>query len=454
MNFSQILAATKTSSNLILFISFLFLLLGSFILSIKTKFIQIRTLPKIFKLLFQNLTNSSTTIIRKKTISPQKALFTAMSTSIGIGNIVSPVVAIKLGGPGALLGFILAAIFGGASTFTEVALAIKHRKLQKTGQINGGPMEYLSDSFGKIWGKIYAGAGLILFVAWSAKQSNTLADLLQPYRIPEVFTGLILTFFVGFFLIAGIKQIGNLSAKLVPTMFFLYTFSSSWIILQNLDKIPTIIKLIFTSAFTPQAIAGATTGYGLLQAMRWGLGNGFYANEAGIGTATIPHSMSQTTNATEQGLLAIISVYTNGFLCLLSGFVVLLTDTWKLNNVGIGINAIIKSFSYYFPNIGIIILTFSAILFAFGTIVGNGYNGSQCFRYLFSSRNKKWYLLLLTVAVFIGTILDVESVWMLSDFFIIPVAIPNIIGIVILSFREPIIKEPHKNLHKETKQFS
>lgn len=433
----------KAAGHTFLFISFLFLLAGSIILTIKTKFIQIRTIPYMFKLLFGNFFKKERR--SSQTISANKALFTAMSTSIGIGNIVAPVVAIKLGGPGALLGFLLAAIFGGASTFTEVTLALNYRKKIREGKFAGGPMQYLEKGIHPIFGKIYAYTGLFLLIAWTSKQSNTLADLLQSHNISPYLTGLLLSLAVGFYLIGGIKKIGDLSTKLVPTMFILYTLSSFWIIISNLDKLPHVISMIFKSAFTTQVISGAGVAYGFQQAMRWGLANGFYSNEAGIGTATIPHSMATTQTPLDQGILSIVSVYTNGFLCLLSGLVVLLTNTWTEKSYGVGINAIIASFSQYFSFVGIIILTISATLFAFGTIIGNAYNGSQCFLYVSHNQKAKLYLFFMAIAVFIGTIFEVEHIWTITDFFVVPVAIPNIIGIVILSFKRKDLFKIKKN---------
>ncbi len=419
-----------------LFVS-VFILLGGIILTFKTRFVQFRTIPEMFKLLFGNILKKKKQINKHETITARKALFTAMSTSIGLGNIAAPIIAIKLGGPGALLGFMLAAIFGSASTFTEVTFALKYRKKNPDGTISGGPMQYIKEALPAFFSSVYAYAGFIMLTAWSGFQTNQLADLLQLRGVPTYLTGIVLAIFISYVLTGGIKRIGNLSARIVPFMFLLYSTAALWIIISNIEKLPYVINLIFRSAFTTKAIAGAAVGYGLHQALRFGLARGFFANESGLGTATIPHSMSESQTPISQGILSMVSVYSNGILCLLTGLVVLLTGTWTSTEagLGIGINIVAKSFAIYFSTIGIVVLTISALLFAFGTIVGNSYNGSQCFLYATKNRWLKYYHVLIALVIFIGAISNTKVLTYVMDLFYIPIAIPNIIGIIILAFK-------------------
>ncbi|MFC1894537.1 alanine/glycine:cation symporter family protein [Candidatus Dependentiae bacterium] len=414
----------------------LFMLLGSIILTIKTRFIQFRAIPKMFKLLFQNIFKKKDKQKNNETIENYKALFTAMSTSIGIGNIVHPIIAIKLGGPGALLGFVLASIFGSASTFTEVTCALKYRKHNTDGTISGGPMQYIKKALSPTFAMIYAIAGFTTLLIWSGNQANALSDLLQIRGIPSYITGIILSVVIIYILLGGIKRVANLSTSLVPLMFILYCGATLWIIFNNIEKIPDVINLIFVSAFKPKAIFGASVGYGLQSTLRWGLAKGFFANESGLGFPTIPHSMAKTKTPINQGILSMISVYTNGLLCLLSGLVVLLTDTWLDPSLGKGINILAKSLTIYFSTAGIIILSFSALLFAFGSIVGNSYNGSQCYLYTTKNRYLKTYYVLIATMVFLGAIVDVEFLAKITDFCLIPLAIPNIVAILILAFKK------------------
>jgi len=422
----------------------LFLLLGAIILTIKTRFIQFRTIPQMCKLLLKSFSQKKKEENDTETIESYKALFTAMSTSV---------IAIKLGGPGALLGFLLAAIFGSASTFAEVTFALKYRKQNPDGTISGGPMTYIKKALSPFFAMLYASAGFITLVIWSGNQANAISDLLQARGIPTYLTGLILTLTIMYLLIGGIKRVANFSTRLVPIMFFLYCGATLWIIFNNISKLPAVINLIFRSAFTPQAIFGAGVGYGLQAALRWGLAKGFFANEAGLGTPTIPHSMAKTKSPINQGIISMVSVYSNGFLCLLSGLVVLLTETWLDSSLGSGINILAQSLNLYFSNFGIIILSLSLFLFVFGSIVGNSYNGSQCYLYATKNRWLNHYYILIAITVFIGSITDVVFLAKITDFFLIPIAIPNMIGVILLAFRESETLKINSttNLHLKTK---
>jgi AGCS family alanine or glycine:cation symporter len=371
--------------------------------------------------------------IRKKkdiegtaTVESHKALFTAMSTVIGIGNMVAPVFAIKLGGPGALLGFFIVTIFGSATTFTEVTLAVKHRRKNPDESITGGPMPYLERVLPQFIINFFAYSGLICLMIYSGAQANVLADLLGSHNIPSYATGAFLAISITYLLIGGIQRIGNFSAKIIPLMFILYCGASFWIIFNNLHKLPHVLNLIFRSAFTPKAFFGAGTAYG----------EGFYTNEAGFGIGTYPHTMAETKSPLNQGILAMISSYSNGFMCVISGLVVLLTGTWLDPGLGIGINILAQSFALYFSHIGVVVLLFSSFLFAIGTILGNSYNGSQCLLYVTNRRGLNYYYIATALIIFFSCILEVEFVARASDFLLVPITIPNLIGILILIYKE------------------
>ncbi|MFH1461720.1 MAG: amino acid carrier protein [bacterium] len=423
----------------------LFMLLGSVVLSIKTRFIQFRAIPKMIKIIFEPKKNNSC----DNTISMKKALLTAMSSSIGIGNIVSPIIAIKLGGPGALVGFILATIFGAAATFTEVTFALKNRNRKKDGSINGGAMPYIKKAIGEKWAKLYAGSALIVLTVWASNQANALADLLQAHSIPNYLTGIVLAISVVYILLGGVKRVGEISAKLVPVMLVLYLSAISWIVFNNFGGIGAALSLIFKSAFTPKAIFGAGTGYGIHSALRWGLAKGYFSNISGLGMSTIPHSMSATNNPVNQGIISMAAVYTNGIICFLTGLAVLLTQGSVDANSGIGINVLAKIFTNYFSSIGMIIIAFSAFLFAFGTIIGEGFMGSQCFIYNFNKKKLKYYNIAMAAFIFLGSISDVKFLAQITDLFLLPLALPNIISIIILAFKEE--KEININLNTQEK---
>lgn len=431
-------------SEKVLFIPFVFILLGSIILSIKSRFIQFRAIPLMIKMLVTSIRQRNQAPLNEHTIPAHKALFTSMSTTIGIGNIVGPILAIGLGGPGALLGFVLATIFGSAATFSEVALAVTYRKKLPNGEIRGGPMQYLKDGIHPFFAKVYAYAGFILLVAWSSNQSNTLSMVLEPYGISQYLTGIALAIVLVVILMGGIKRIGNINETLVPIMFFVYGGATLWIILSHIDQLPHAFSLMFTSLWSTNGIVGVGCGVGLSQALRYGLARAFQSNEAGVGTATFAHSVAETSNPTHQGILAMISVYSNGALCMLSGLTILVTDAWLEPGAHFDISMLMRIIDNHFPVIGPLILTSSAFLFAFGTILGNSYNGSQCFLYVTKNRGLKIYYLLAAIVVFLGCLSDVKFVWTIVDFLVLPVAITNTIGIMILSFKRPEIFQMDK----------
>lgn len=416
----------------LLVIPFLFLLTGSILLTFKTRFIQFRTIPLMIKLLFGSLFHKQETT--KHTIKAHRALFTAMATSFGIGNIVAPIVAIGFGGPGALLGFVIASLFGTATAFTEVNLALKHRKKLPNGKIAGGPMQYLK-TVHPILAIIYGISGSIMLISWSGKQTNTLAIQLASYNIPTYLTGIVVAIITSFVLLKGIKLIGNIAEKLVPTMFTLYAGSLIYILIVNMANIPGAIKIIFQSAFSPQALAGAGVGLGLQQALRWGLSEAAFANEAGVGTIPIPHSMAATESSVSQGILSMISVYTSGFLALISGLAIISSGIWLAPQAKFDITMIADVLRAHFSFVGPIILLLTVVLFAFTSIIGNSFNGSQCFLYVTKNRWINRYYAIIALIMFFCAIIDAETLWSLGGYFIVPVAVPNIIGIVILAFR-------------------
>jgi len=219
-------------------------------------------------------------------------------------------------------------------------------------------------------------------------------------------------------------------------MFVLFCASSLWVIIANIDKLPHVLNLMFKSFFSLETAAGATVAMSLQKMMRWGLAKGIQAGESGIGTATIPHSESTSQNAYEQGLLSIISVLSVGFVCTLTGLVVMVTGIWSNTDIPMGINMVAHAFAMHFPYSSVI-LSVCVFMFALGTILGNAYNGSQCYLYLTNQRWINFYYAVVGIVVFCGTIIDVEFIWTLSDFFIVPVAMVNLAGIMYLIFKRP-----------------
>lgn len=440
----------KLIGDYFLFFTTLIVLGASLYLSFKTRFIQFRKLPYMIRLFFTLVFKRHAEKEGPSTVRAHKALFTAMSTTIGISTIVSPFIAMRLGGPGAILGFLLATFLGAAVNFTEVTFALSYRKTHLGKGIAGGPMQYLHDELFPFLAKWYAFFTFILMMGWSAAQANQLGSILSSpllgrVHIPAWATGVFLAIGITIILLGGIKRIANLSSKLVPLMFFLYVGGALWIILANVDKLPAIAQTVFISAFSPQAFGSGVVVGGIISALRWGVFKGLHSNEAGVGTQTIPHSLAETEGAVEQGILSMIATYSAGFICILSSLVALVTESWLNPDLSLGIGMVAYSFQSYFSTIGLVVVAVSAFLFAFGTILGNSFNGSQCYIYLTKNRYLTLYYLATGLLVFVGCVIDVAAIWSLVDFMLVPVLIPHILAIVYLSHKQADLlkqKEP------------
>lgn len=424
----------------ILFALGLFILLSSALITFKTRFIQLSFLPKLLKI-SPGRTPGQIKQEGQHTILPHKALFTAMSTTLGIGTIVGPTIAIHWGGPGALLGFLLTAFFGSAVTYSEVVLSIKFRKKLPSGAILGGPMQYIRQLLSPAAAKWYAICGAVLMSGWSATQANQLAAILNSpflgsYNIPSIISGGLISVTVLLTLMGGIKRVSTFSSKLVPIMFLIYLCSTFWILFSNIDKLGKIIGIIFQSAFTPYSMATGSLVGGVVGALRWGIFKGMHATEAGVGTQSIPHSMAETNDSEAQGILAMLSTFTAGIIAFLSGCVTLVTETWQDPELPLGVSMVAASYRLYFSHLGIAVITICTILFAFGTILGNSYNGSQCFCYLTNNKKIHLYYLATAVMIFIGAILEAKTIWSLIDFGLVFLVVPHMAALLLYVFKQ------------------
>lgn len=424
----------------LLFISCLFILVGSIYITFRLRFVQLFFFPELLKMLKNSMRHTE----QKEgqyTISPYKALFTAMSTTLGLSTIAGPIIAIQMGGPGVILGYLLTSFFGSAATYAEVNLSILHRKRLESGEVMGGPMQYIKSLISPLAATWYAVGCLLLMVVWSSAQANQLCSifdspLMGSFRISTAISGAVTATLVFFTLIGGIKRVAALSSKLVPTMFCLYLFSCLWIIIANADRLGEVTHTMLESAFAPYQLAtGALVG-GLMNSLRWGIFKGTQASEAGIGTQAIPHSMAETNDPVSQGMLAMISTYMSGFVAFLSGYVALITNTWQDPHLPLGMSMVAASFEQYFSSVGIAIVAISALLFGFGTILGNSYNGSQCLAYLTNNKGIRYYFFAIACLVFIGSISEVKVLWSKIDLVLAFMVIPHMSALLIYVYKQ------------------
>ena len=403
-------------------------------LTVKTGFPQIRAFPRFIQLLKGGVQRGDTSA---RTISPFHALFSAMSTTIGMGNVVGPSMAIGLGGPGALFWLLLYIVFGSVTKFTEVSFAVYSRKTSARGDIIGGPTQYLSMVSPGL-GKWYALLTIFLFIGWSGIQVNTLASIWAQEGVPLWVSGLVAVVILLVVVLGGVQRIGYFASRTVPLKFFTYFFFAVLILLQDIPALWAALRSVFSCAFSVHAGCGGLTGITLFTVMREGIYKSIFITEAGLGTASIPHALANVEHPTDQGILALYSGVADILLCLLSGLLTLVTGVWlsgKLSNT-----LIYEAFKMHSPIAGgQYVLMFSILLFVITALIGNTYNGSISFASFTNYRYIKTFYLIAAGIAFFGAFLAVPVIWSIMDIMLTLVAIPNLIGIIYLAIKYPDI---------------
>ncbi len=420
--------------------------------------VQIRHLGKAFKFMFKDEEDGS------GEVTSFGALCTALSATIGTGNITGVATAIALGGPGALFWMVIAAFFGMATKYAEGLLAIKYRTIDEDGHVLGGPFYYIENGMGKKWiwlAKIFAffGAGVGLFGIGTFTQVNSIASAVKNFFDPDmahtvslfggnyswatVVAGVILTLCVGLVVLGGIQRIAKVSEVIVPFMAVLYVGLAVIIIIANITAVPAALASIVKSAFTGSALAGGAVG-SVFVAMQKGVARGIFSNESGLGSAPIAAAAARTKEPVRQGLVSMTGTFIDTIvICTMTGLSIVIAGSWlnpELEGVAITMDAFQKGLP--FPSF---VATFSLMLclvfFAFTTILGWNYYGERCVEYLFN-RNKgvvMGYRILYILAVFIGPYMTVKAVWNIADIFNALMAFPNLIAL--LALNGVIVKE-------------
>jgi len=417
------------------------LFLGSaVILTLKTGFIQIRGFPRFIKIVANLASNKQGgkkgqfDQTRSETISPMRALLSALAQSIGMGSIVSPTVAIMKGGPGALFWLLIYIFLASATKFTEVTFALQTRERTPDGYVIGGPMQYLK-IFHPALALWYGCVMAILFMGWSGLQANTLANILALESVRPELVGIVLAVLALATVSGGVKRVGQVASKLVPLMFVLYVSFALYILFENPLALRNALVLLKRSVLTPAAAMGGFWGASVFLAVRYGVFRGMLISEAGMGTASIPHAVSDTKTPVNQGLLAMGSVVSDLLLSTLSGLLVLVTGVWIRGEERPTL--IYEIFKEYAPVAGKIVLITSISLFILTTIIANSFNGSQSFASLTRHRWVKFYVVVASVVIFLGTLMPVPLVWQILDTLLFTAAVPNLIGLLYLAFKYP-----------------
>ncbi len=421
------------------------------ILSIRIGFLQIHKLKLSLKYMLKNEDEGH------GDVSSIGALCTALSATVGTGNIVGVATAIAAGGPGALFWMEIAAFFGMATKYSEGLLAIKYRKVDSEGHILGGPFYYIEDGLGKNWkwlGKLFAvfgmfvglmGIGTFTQINGITSAANGFFDKSptttifgREYTYTTIIVGLIVTVLVAFIVIGGIKRIASVSQVVVPVMILIYLACCIIIIFSNITKIPDAVVTVVKSAFGIRPAIGGIVGTAMISAMRNGVARGIFSNEAGLGSAPIAAAAAKTKEPVRQGLVTMTGTFIDTIIvCTMTGLSIVMAGSYKKESLE-GVQITTDAFCEGLPfpeKFSAFLLMICLAFFAFTTILGWNYYSERCLSYLTGS-NKiativfRW---LYVAAVFIGPYLTVEAVWNIADIFNGLMALPNVIALIALS---------------------
>ena len=323
-------------------------------------------------------------------ITPFQALMTALSATIGTGNIAGVATAIALGGPGAVFWMWVTALFGMATKYAEAVLAVRYREVDEVGRYVGGPMYYIRSGLGPRWrwlAALFALFGMMAsFGIGNMVQANSVADGIHSmFGVDGWVTGTVVTLSVGVVILGGVRRIAVVAGRLVPVMAIAYVTAAMIIILVNLDAVPDALGLILQHAFTETAAAGGFVGATVWAAIRFGVARGVFSNEAGLGSAPIAHAAARTNNPVNQGMIAMLGTFIDTLvICTMTALVIILTGAWSSGETGTGLSAL--AFHTGLPGVGGYIVAIAEVVFAFTTILGWSYYGERCVEYLFGIR--------------------------------------------------------------------
>jgi AGCS family alanine or glycine:cation symporter len=365
---------------------------------------------------------------------------TALAATVGTGNIVGVATAIASGGPGALFWMWVTGLVGMATKYSEALLSVKFRTVDCRGEQAGGPMYYLSRGIrwpwlGKTLGVLFAlFAAVAAFGIGNMVQSNSMADAIhQTFGIADWVTGLVIATAVALVVLGGIRSIGRFTGIFVPAMILLYIVGCGALLLLNAEHVPGAVATIFRDALTGTAAAGGFLGAGVAQAMRYGVARGIFSNESGLGSAGIAAAAAQTREPARQALVSMTQTFIDTLVvCSFTGIAIVATGAWDSGRDGAPLTQL--AFTTGLPgSSGGIIVTVSLTLFAFSTILGWSYYGERSVEYLLGNRFVLPYRLLFVAATFVGAVRSLDFVWKFSDVMNGLMALPNLVGLLLLS---------------------
>lgn len=445
------------------------ILLSGLFLTIRLKGVQFRKLPHAFKKMFANEKSG-----QHGEVTSFAALCTALSATIGTGNIVGVATAVVAGGPGALFWMWLAALVGMATKYSECLLSVKYRQVTEDGHIIGGPFYYIEKGMGskfKWLAKIFAvfgvcvglmGIGTFTQVNGIASAVNNFFDANNSWTVSifgidyswtVVIAAIVVAFFVALVIIGGIKRISSVAQVIVPFMAITYVILAVLIIGFNITKVPVAFATIVKSAFGVRAAAGGALG-AMMVAMQNGIARGIFSNEAGLGSAPIAAAAAHTDEPAKQGLISMLGTFIDTIIiCTMTGLAIVITGAWDMGLQGVAVTTKAFQIGLPFPGeVASFLLMICLIFFAFTTILGWDYYSEKCLEYLTGGRMGivKAYRWVYIACVFFGPFMTISAVWTIADIFNGLMAIPNLIAL--LALNGVVVMETKKYLDKINKK--
>ncbi len=412
------------------------LLLTGLFLTVRLRGLQFRRLPRALYLAL---------VVRKEPgsdgdISHYQALMTALAATVGTGNIVGVATAIALGGPGALFWMWMTGLVGMATKYCEALLSVKYRIVDGRGDQAGGPMYYLSRGIpqrrlGQVLGVLFAVfTALAAFGIGNMVQSNAVASAMDgAFGIAPWVTGLVVASGIALVILGGIRSIGRVTAVFVPTMIVVYMVACSIVWLANYEAVPAAFATVFTDAFTGTAATGGFLGAAIAQAMRYGVARGIFSNESGMGSAGIAAAAAQTKEPVRQALVSMTQTFIDTIVvCTFTGIALIASGVWTSGVNGAALTQLAFDGSVPF-GLGPALVALSLAMFAFSTMLGWSYYGERSIEYLFGERAIAPYRVIFVGAAYFGAVRTLEFVWLFSDVMNGLMALPNLVGLLLLS---------------------
>lgn len=372
----------------------------------------------------------------KDAISPFQALATALAATVGTGNIVGVATAIAAGGAGAIFWMWVSAFFGMMTKYAEIVLGIYFRHKNEKGEWVGGPMYYIEKGLHQKWLAVLFAVFCLLasFGIGSVAQVNGISTAMESsFHIPNYVTGIVICLLAGFIVFGGLKRIVTVTEKFVPLMALLYIVGALVVIVANFRNILPAFGEIFGSAFQLKSVGGGVMGYGIARAMRYGFARGIFSNEAGLGSSVLVHSSADVEEPVEQGLWGIFEVFFDTIvICTLTALAILTTGAHTVEGLE-GVAITMYAFEAVFGRAGSYVVSVGIVLFAFSTLLGWSVYGCRVSEYLGGRNCMQVYKVLFLLVSFIGSVSSVQLVWDLADTFNGLMALPNLVGVLLLS---------------------